>query len=141
MPDYCFPKTYRLRSQKDFDRVFSAKCRAADEWIAVYAWANELDHPRLGICASSRLGSAVYRNRWKRMIREAFRLSKWELPPGLDLVVIPQADFCPPLQTLQASLWRLSRRLKEKVQKQKARQEREARSSKGTKPGCPPKKP
>ncbi|MCS7305019.1 MAG: ribonuclease P protein component [Thermoguttaceae bacterium] len=131
MPDYSFPKTYRLRRQKDFDRVFSAKCRAADEWIAVYAWANELDHPRLGICASSRLGNAVTRNRWKRMIREAFRLSKGRLPAGLDLVVIPQADVCPPLQTLQASLWRLSRRLKQKVQTQKARLQQEAGSDKG----------
>jgi|YNPBryunderm2012_1023409.scaffolds.fasta_scaffold00474_9 ribonuclease P protein component len=140
MPDYSFPKTYRLRGQKDFDQVFAQKCRAADEWIAVYGWANELGHPRLGICASSRVGSAVKRNRWKRMIREAFRLSKAELPPGLDLVVIPQSFVCPPLQTLQASLWRLSRRLKEKVQKQKARLEREARSAKGTQKPPPSEK-
>ncbi len=139
MPDYTFPKKYRLRSQKDFDRVLSANCRVGDEWIAVYAWANELDHPRLGICVSSRLGTAVIRNRWKRLIREAFRLYKWELPAGLDLVVIPQAMVYPALPTLQASLWRLSRRLKEKVQKQKARLEREARSAKGTKPASPSK--
>lgn len=130
MRDYRFPKTYRLRRQKDFDRVFAAKCRVADEWIAIYGWINELDHPRLGICASSRLGAAVRRNRWKRMIREAFRLLKWELPPGLDLVVIPQAYMCPPLQTLQSSLWRLSRRLKEKVQKKKARLQRQNDSEK-----------
>ncbi|HOM17224.1 MAG TPA: ribonuclease P protein component [Thermoguttaceae bacterium] len=130
MPDFSFPKTYRLRGQKDFQRVFEQKCRAADGWIVLYGWANDLGHPRLGICASARLGPAVHRNRWKRLIREAFRLSKADLPAGLDLVVIPQTPDVPPLKSLQRSLWRLARHVNEKVQKQKARREREARSAK-----------
>lgn len=131
MPDFSFPKTYRLRGQKDFQRVFEQKCRAADEWIVLYGWTNDLGHPRLGICASARLGPAVRRNLWKRRIREAFRLSKAELPAGLDLVVIPQTSEVPTLNSLQRSLWRLARSVKEKVLKQKARKERETRSAKG----------
>jgi len=130
MPDYSFPKSYRLRRHKDFERVFTEKCRVSDEWIVVYGEANDLGHPRLGICASAKIGSAVYRNRWKRLIREAFRLSKGDLPSGLDLVVIPQRPYFPTLRTLQRSLWRLARKLKEKVQNRKARRERETRSAK-----------
>lgn len=130
MRKYSFPKTYRLRHQKEFERVFAEKCRVGNEWMAVYGWANQLGHPRLGICASTaKVGSAVHRNRWKRLIREAFRLSKEELPPGLDLIVIPETRYLPDLETLRKSLWVLARKLKEKVQKQKARTDRENRSA------------
>lgn len=45
---------------------------------------------RLGITASSRYGSAPERSRFKRLIREAFRLSRDLLPAGLEIVVIPR---------------------------------------------------
>jgi ribonuclease P protein component len=43
---------------------------------------------RLGITASRKVGNAVQRNRAKRLLREAFRCIRTELPSGLDLVVI-----------------------------------------------------
>jgi hypothetical protein len=42
----------------------------------------------LGITASRRVGNAAQRNRAKRLLREAFRCVRAELPGGLDLVVI-----------------------------------------------------
>jgi len=43
---------------------------------------------RLGITASRKVGNAVQRNRAKRLLREAFRCVRSQLPRGLDLVVI-----------------------------------------------------
>jgi ribonuclease P protein component len=43
--------------------------------------------PRIGLVVSRAIGSAVRRNRVKRLCRECFRLSPW-LPDGVDLVVI-----------------------------------------------------
>jgi len=43
---------------------------------------------RLGITASRKVGNAVRRNRFKRRVREWFRRRRWELEPGLDVVVI-----------------------------------------------------
>ena len=43
---------------------------------------------RLGIVASRRLGGAVVRNRARRLVREAFRLTRDEMPAGLEVVVI-----------------------------------------------------
>lgn len=43
---------------------------------------------RLGITVTKKIGTAVRRNRVKRLVRETFRLDPTLLPSGIDLVVI-----------------------------------------------------
>ena len=50
---------------------------------------NELGLNRLGITASKKIGTAVKRNRVKRLIREFFRLNQHHFPQGYDIVIIP----------------------------------------------------
>jgi ribonuclease P protein component len=45
---------------------------------------------RLGITASTHYGNAPERNRFKRLVREAFRLGRAQIPSGVDLNVIPR---------------------------------------------------
>jgi len=89
---YHFPRSFRLRRTEQFQRVFTVRRSAADHAIIVFAAPNELPHCRLGLSVSSKIGNAVVRNRWKRLIREAFRKSLSELPGGFDLVVVPQRN-------------------------------------------------
>lgn len=49
---------------------------------------------RLSVVVSRRLGTAVRRNRVKRLVRETFRLGRERLAPGLDLVVFPRPGQC-----------------------------------------------
>jgi ribonuclease P protein component len=44
--------------------------------------------PRLGITASRRVGNSVFRNRAKRLVREAFRHLRSTWPQDVDVVVI-----------------------------------------------------
>jgi ribonuclease P protein component len=115
MADELFPSACRIRRTADFQRAYRRRCSVANEQIVVYGHANELGHARLGISASRRLGGAVVRNRWKRLIREAFRLSRPQLPAGIDLIVIPRPDAEPTLASLAAALPRLAERLAKKL--------------------------
>jgi ribonuclease P protein component len=106
---------YRIRRRGDFQRAYQRRCTASDAWLLVFAHANGLPYPRLGMSIARRVGNAVARNRWKRLLREAFRLSRPDLPPGVDLVVIPRAGASPQLAGLQGSLGRLAARLADKL--------------------------
>ena len=121
MTKYSFPKSHHLLTKEQFDHVFNSKCSAADGRIIVYAAANELEHPRLGLVVSKKVGTAVVRNRWKRLLREAFRLSQDELPPAKDYVVLPRKDVEPQLEELKRSLIQVSRRAAGKIKRGRRR--------------------
>jgi ribonuclease P protein component len=110
-----FQKTCRIRHQTDFDRVYQNKCYAADEVLVIHADRNTLTHSRLGLSVSKKVGGAIVRNRWKRLIREAFRASRGELPGNLDLVVRPRRGAKPNLHAVLRSLCKLVNQLDRKL--------------------------
>jgi ribonuclease P protein component len=103
-----FLRQHRLETPADFDRVFANRRSAADAHMVVYVAPNELDYPRLGLVVGRKVGPAVIRNRWKRLIREAFRLNQHRLPMDVDLVVLPRGKQPPTLIQMQASLLKVS---------------------------------
>ena len=110
-----FSKHDRVRRQGEFDLVYQGNVHAADEVLVVLARRNELSRSRLGLSVSRRVGCAVVRNRWKRLIREAFRLQRKELPLGLDLVVRPRRGATPDFDAILASLPKLVTRIHRKL--------------------------
>lgn len=112
-----FPKSSRLLRPAEFDRVFKWRCSVSDAFVIAYGAPNDLNHPRLGLTVSRRIGNAVVRNRCKRALREAFRLNQEDLPV-LDLVLLPKPgatlDAGRLIETLPKLLRRLERKLAEK---------------------------
>ncbi|MBW3542155.1 MAG: ribonuclease P protein component [Planctomycetes bacterium] len=105
------PKSRRLRSRREFARVYDHRQRAGDEHLLVFGIRNNLGWTRFGLSVSKKHGDAVRRSRLKRLLREAVRLTQHELPPGLDLVLIPRQDSGATLDDYRRSLVGAARRL------------------------------
>jgi ribonuclease P protein component len=90
MADFRFRPREHLRSPADFRRVYERRRSASDERIIVYGCENGLPYSRLGLSVSRKVGPATRRNRLRRLYREAYRLTRAELPTGLDLIIIPR---------------------------------------------------
>ena len=97
--------------QHEFDRVFGAKAYAADDVLVVRGCRNDLDRARLGLSVSRKVGGAVKRNRWKRLIRETFRSHRAEIPGGIDYVVLPRRGAHPDFAAITKSLPRLAKKV------------------------------
>jgi ribonuclease P protein component len=96
-----------LRRPADFRRVYDRRRSASDDLLIVYGCENGLPYVRLGLSVSRKVGTAPRRNRLRRLYREAFRLTRSEMPGGLDLVIIPRTSVEPTLEQVRLSLPRL----------------------------------
>jgi ribonuclease P protein component len=115
MKRYRFLRIHHIRKSSDFQTIYARQQRAGDSHLLIFAARNELDWPRIGLSVSKKHGSAVARNRIKRLLREAFRLTREDLPPGLDLVLIPRQNSGAELADYRRSLRRLARKLGERI--------------------------
>jgi ribonuclease P protein component len=114
-PKLTFPQSHRMKTPGEFDRCYKRKKSASDGVLVVYACENGLPHPRLGCSVSKKVGNAVVRNRYKRLFREAFRLTQHDLPPGVDLILIPRPGDEPAMETVKGSLVKLAHQAARKL--------------------------
>ena len=130
-----FPKSKRLLSNSQFRAVLARKISVRDSLLTVFAAENDCDCPRLGLSVGKACGGAVVRNRLKRLLREAFRLSQDRIESGFDYVVMlshplskkmregagQAASAEPSFKQLEASILSLAAAAVEKARKQGAR--------------------
>ncbi|HVX14799.1 MAG TPA: ribonuclease P protein component [Pirellulales bacterium] len=114
-----FRPEHRLHSGRDFQRVYKRRNVVSDSLLIVYSCESDLDHPRIGLSVSRKVGNAVVRNRWKRLLREAFRLRRADLPPGIDLVISPRPGSTAELAGVVESLVALARRAARKLARER----------------------
>ena len=81
----------RLRHRKDFAAVSARGRGYGSPLLVLRTLPNGLDHNRYGFVVSKRLGNAVKRNRVKRLLREAARLTP--IQSGWDLVFIARPSL------------------------------------------------
>ena len=81
-------KKKRLTSNKQFRAVLQGNMGVRNGLLVLYVAENNLAYPRLGISVGKSCGGAVARNRWKRLLREAFRQSQHQIPSGFDYLLM-----------------------------------------------------
>ena len=80
-------KEYRIKKTSDFDKIIKKKQSFANRQFVMYYQKNNLEHMRLGISVSKKLGKAHKRNKLKRYVRESFKTKKESLA-NYDIIVI-----------------------------------------------------
>ena len=113
-----FPKSARLRKRGDYLRVQRQGNRIQSQAFVAILKVTDHAESRLGITTTKRLGGAVVRNRFRRLVREAFRRNILVLPDGVDVVVIVKnkATLLETSREIFDDLSRLSRRLTKAVE-------------------------
>jgi ribonuclease P protein component len=81
-------KKFRLTRPTDFQRVRRHGQSYAHPLVVLIALDNDTDKIRVGVTAGRSLGSAVNRNRAKRMLRAAISPLLPDITPGVDLALI-----------------------------------------------------
>jgi ribonuclease P protein component len=91
-PDLRMPPELRLRAGARIREILAGGQRAAGERVLLVGLPNQLGHARLACVCGRRFDKrAVARNRWRRRIREIFRVRRAELEgndPGWDWVAV-----------------------------------------------------
>lgn len=91
--DQRFSKKERLLKRNEFQQVFDKGERYGNDQLKIYALSNGGSVSRLGLVVGKKFGNAPRRNRFKRILREAYRLNKSLLSNGVDIVVIPRSGL------------------------------------------------
>lgn len=83
-------KSYRVKTEKDFQKVFEKGQSKANRAFVIYTLPKEGQrHFRVGISVGKKVGhTAVARNRLKRYIRATLTELKPDIKPDLDFLVI-----------------------------------------------------
>ena len=108
------PRTERVRRRREFERIYETGVRIHGRFMTVFVASNTAARSRVGVAATRKVGSAVERNRAKRLARELFRRNK--LAAGLDIVIVPRREMLDaPFGTIEADyLAALERRDRER---------------------------
>jgi ribonuclease P protein component len=105
---FAYPRRLRLLKPQEFRAVFQQAKRLHNHGISLLRVPNNVGLPRLGLVLAKReVGKAVNRNRFKRLIRESFRLHQHQLA-DYDMIVMlkrqcrdmPNVEFCECLEKL-----------------------------------------
>lgn len=96
MADESFPKQEHILKRREYKQIEKAKtARVVTDHLIILIAPHAQTHARIGITVSKKIGNAVKRNRFKRLLREIYRKNKDLFSPGHDYVLIarPRASF------------------------------------------------
>jgi ribonuclease P protein component len=94
-------RRHRLSRSRDFDAVYRRGTSAATRYLVLHWFPREDDEDgpsRLGLAVPRSVGSAVVRNRVKRVLREAWRELLPEVPAGHDYVLVARPGLAEPAE-------------------------------------------
>lgn len=84
--DFSFRKENKIKSKNAFQIVYKTGRSVVDSMSVMYVLPNEEKNIKIGFAVGKKMGSAVTRNRVKRLMREVFRHRKAELKDSVQII-------------------------------------------------------
>ena len=81
-------RKFRLTRSEDFKRVRRSGKSYAHPLVVLIVQTHDQPRVKVGVAAGRTVGTAVYRNRAKRLLREAMRTLIPNIASGFDLILI-----------------------------------------------------
>jgi ribonuclease P protein component len=81
-------RKFRLTRSEDFKRVRRSGKSYAHPLVVLIVQTHDQPRVRVGVAAGRTVGTAIHRNRAKRLLREAMRTLIPNIASGLDLILI-----------------------------------------------------
>ncbi|MFA6624174.1 MAG: ribonuclease P protein component [Bacilli bacterium] len=86
-------KVYRLTKSQDFKKVLDQRhCAGKNQSFSVFYAPNQVDHARIGLSVSTKIGNAVVRARVRRQLRAQINLLDI-LESPIDVVIIAHSGY------------------------------------------------
>ncbi len=86
----------RLRNPREFQRVRKRGRSWTTPYLVLVMQPNRLEQNRYGFAVGRRVGNAVARNKVKRWMREAMRMTHPRLQQGYDVILIARGRMAEP---------------------------------------------
>ncbi len=94
--DSSFPKSARILKRGHFSQLHRAPHKFVGKQLVFDYRLGKSSCARLGLTVSRKYGKSHERNRFKRLVREAFRLLRPHLPSDIEMNILPQRGLQAP---------------------------------------------
>ncbi len=81
-------QSQKITQTKEYDRVFKNGKKFSGTFLKIHILKTAANKGKNGIIISRRIKGSVRRNRYKRLLREVFRLNQHEFAAGVEVVVV-----------------------------------------------------
>lgn len=85
-------KKYRLRKNSEFRYVYDKGKSYANKYIVMFFIKNNYDYNRIGFATTKKLGNSVVRSKFKRRMKESYRLNTNKFKQGYDIIFLSRAN-------------------------------------------------
>jgi len=79
---------FRVKNKELFNDIIKNGNQTKTRYFYIYYKENELDYPRFGIAVGKKIGKAVIRNKYKRIIRNILMENKKTFQNNRDYIIM-----------------------------------------------------
>lgn len=86
-------KIITLKNDREFQRIYKKGKSFANKYLIVFCMENKMNINRVGFVTTKKLGNSVKRNKYKRRLKESYRLNSYKLKNGYDMIFLFRKDI------------------------------------------------